>query len=150
MCIHTATNVWSTVCYWSTVCWSTPLSAHQQHLTNSVEAVQRCGTRRIYHDFNHHTSTTELVNKLPLQTLHEKRTVSKTTYMYKIMSGLVDITPTEGTLTANTPEDNPTSSSCLTPGRTHTCTYSTPQPSAYGTRFQTECPWATPHSFQNS
>ena len=49
--------------------------------------------------------------------------------MYKIINGFVDIAPTEGTLTADSREDNPTSSSCLTPGRTHTCTHSTPQPS---------------------
>ena len=49
---------------------------HQQHLTNSIEAVQRRAARRIYRDFSHHTSATELVNKLQLQTLSERKTVS--------------------------------------------------------------------------
>ena len=81
----------------SALCWSTPLSyvwdPHQQHLTNSIEFVQRRAARRIYHDFSYNASATELINKIQLQTIRERRTVSKATFMYKIMSDLVDITP---------------------------------------------------------
>ncbi|XP_070211844.1 uncharacterized protein [Littorina saxatilis] len=60
---------------------------------------QRRSARRILHDFKPTSSTTELVSRLKLDSLIQRRTATRATMMYKIMSGLVEVAPREGTLT---------------------------------------------------
>ena len=75
--------------------WDPP----QQHLVASLEMVQRRTARRILHDFRPTTSASQLVSRLDLDPLALRRTAAKATMMYKIMGGLVEATPREGTFT---------------------------------------------------
>ena len=71
---------------------------HQNHI-QKVERIQRQSARRIFQDFSYTTSASTLVSKLKLPTLEQRRNTAKATMIYKIMNGLVDITPVQGTLT---------------------------------------------------
>jgi hypothetical protein len=73
---------------------------HQQHLSDSLEMVQRRSARRILHDFRPTTSASGLVSGLNLDPLKLRRTSAKATMMYKIMGGLIDLAPPDGPLTA--------------------------------------------------
>ena len=71
---------------------------HQQTLIDRLEMTQRRSARRILRDFRPTSSATALVAKLNLPPLKQRRTAAKATMMYKIMGGLVDAQPKEGTL----------------------------------------------------
>ena len=73
-----------------------PLKTSTTCLTQNPVHTQRCQTSKS--NF-WKTQPTKIIWSRQ-QTLHERRTVSKATLMYKIMSVLLDFTPTEGTLTA--------------------------------------------------
>ncbi|XP_076458552.1 uncharacterized protein LOC143292249 [Babylonia areolata] len=74
--------------------WDPP----QQYLTTNLEIVQRRSARRIMHDSRPTTSATELVTRLELEPLKLRRTADKATTIYKIMGGLVEVAPRDGTL----------------------------------------------------
>ena len=68
----------------------------QKGLTNQIEMVQRRTARRIKRDFRPTSSATDMVNDLKLENLKTRRTVDKTTLMFKIANGLVDISAPPG------------------------------------------------------
>ena len=72
---------------------------HQKGLINQIEMVQRRTARRIMRDFRPTSSATEMVKELNFENLRTRRTVDKTTMLYKIVHGLVDITAPPGVLT---------------------------------------------------
>lgn len=74
---------------------------HQQVLSNSLEKVQRRAARRIMQDFSPTTSASELVSRLNLQPLSDRRVAARAMMMYKIVNGLVDLQPQDGTLKPN-------------------------------------------------
>ena len=72
---------------------------HQSTLINSLEAVQRRAARRIVGDFSPSSSATVITSKLNLPSLQERRLQAKNMMMYKIVNGLVDMSPPAGILT---------------------------------------------------
>ena len=66
---------------------------------DSLEMVQRRSARRICHDFS---PTTALVNRLGLVTLETRRANNKAIMMYKVMNGLVELTPRPGVICPTT------------------------------------------------
>ena len=77
---------------------STVWSPYQQGLINDIEMVQRRAARRILRDYRTTTSATALVNQLGLHQLETRRNNNKAALMYKIMNGLVDVTPRTGVI----------------------------------------------------
>ena len=86
--------------YASTV-WHTP-SSENPGSPDCLERVQRRSARRIFRDFSRKTSASELVRKLDLPLLSQRRKVARSVMMYKVMHGLVDLKPKEGVVTAIT------------------------------------------------
>lgn len=74
---------------------------HQQHLSKFLEMVYRRTACCILQDYSTTSSASVLVTRLGLGTLKIWCSVTKATMMYKIMGGLVDISPTCSTLTPN-------------------------------------------------
>ena len=64
---------------------------YQQSLCDTLEAVQRRSVRRILHNFDPRVSASDMVQKLGLQTLRERRMIDRAAMLYKIHGGLVDI-----------------------------------------------------------
>ena len=77
---------------------STIWDPHQKSLTNQIEMVQRRTARRIMRDFRQTSSASEMVKRLELQNLKQRRENDKTTMLYKIVNGMVDITAPPGLL----------------------------------------------------
>ena len=71
---------------------------HQKGLINQIDMVQRRTARRIKRDFRPTSSASEMVKELKLANLKTRRTVDKTTMLYKIVHGLVDIAAPPGIL----------------------------------------------------
>ena len=62
-----------------------------QNLQDELELVQRRSARRIFGDFSPTSSVTEMLNKLELPTLKQRRKVDKKAMVYKIKHKLIDI-----------------------------------------------------------
>ena len=80
---------------YSSSVWDPP----QQYLSDRLEMVQRRSARRILGDFRSSTSATQLVSRLELDLLNLRRKSAKSTMMYKIVNGLVDVAPERPWLT---------------------------------------------------
>ena len=72
--------------------WDPP----QIGLTNQIEMVQRRTARRIKRDFRPLSSASEMVKDLQLENLKTRRSIDKTSLLFKIVNGLVDITAPPG------------------------------------------------------
>ena len=75
---------------------------HQKTHVDSLEAVQRRAARRITKNFSREASASALVSELNLQPLQQRRQTSKAVLMYKVMNGLLDITPSQGVIQPTT------------------------------------------------
>ena len=62
-----------------------------QNLQDELEFVQRRSARRIFGDFSPTSSVTEMLKKLELPTLKQRRKVDKVAMVYKIKHKLIDI-----------------------------------------------------------
>ncbi len=76
-------------------------SLHQKEDIKGLEVVQRRAARRICKDFSQDTSATALVSSLGLETLKCRRDHCRAIMMYKVINGLVDVQPKEGTIVPN-------------------------------------------------
>ena len=86
---------------YSATVWDTPTS-ETPGAYDSLEKVQRRSARRIFRDFRPTTSASDLVRRLNLPRLSDRRIVSRSVMMYKVIHGLVDLKPKEGVITHNT------------------------------------------------
>ena len=71
--------------------WDPSLKTNQDEL----EYVQRRSARRIFNDFQPTSSVTEMLQKLELPTLKERRKIDKVCMIFKIKNGLIDISSEE-------------------------------------------------------
>ena len=62
-----------------------------QNLQDELEYVQRRSARRIFGDFSPTSSVTEMLKKLELPTLKQRRKVDKVAMVYKIKNNHIDI-----------------------------------------------------------
>lgn len=85
---------------YSATVWDTPTS-ETPGAYDSLEKVQRRSARRIFRDFRSTTSASDLVKRLELPLLSNRRTVARSVMMYKVIHGLVDLKPKEGVITFN-------------------------------------------------
>ena len=69
---------------------------HQKFLTDKIEMVQRRVARRILRDFSRDTSVSSLVESLGLSPLCVRRVAARVTLLFKLLKGIVDVTPKEG------------------------------------------------------
>ena len=65
---------------------------HTQRSCDKVERVQRCAARYVMGDFSRRSSVTSMLHSLNWQSLQRRRLHSRLAMVYKIRSGLVDIT----------------------------------------------------------
>ena len=86
---------------YSATVWHTPTS-ETPGAYDSLEKVQRRSARRIFRDFRPTTSATDLVKRLDLPRLSDRRTVARSVMMYKVIHGQVDLKPKEGVIIYNT------------------------------------------------
>ena len=67
--------------------WDPSTKTHQDEL----EMVQRRSARRTFGDFSSTSSVTEMLKKLELTTLRQRRKIDKVAMVYKIKNNLIDI-----------------------------------------------------------
>ena len=60
--------------------------------------VQRRTARRILRDYRQTSSASDMVKRLQLENLKQRREADKTTMLFKIINGMVDITAPPGTM----------------------------------------------------
>ena len=72
---------------------SSAWSPHWAEDIASLEAVQRRAARFIMSDFSYYSSPTAMLATLSLPTLEQRRAFTKSVMMYKIVNGLVAISP---------------------------------------------------------
>ena len=70
---------------------STVWDPHHIQQVKTLEMVQHRTARCILQDFSRTSSASEMVEKLKLETLKERRTADKASMMYKVMHDLVDV-----------------------------------------------------------
>ena len=74
-------------------------SPHQKEYVDDLETVQKRAARRIFKDFSRDTHGSDLVKKLNLEELKQRRNASRATMMYKVTSGEINVILRPGTLT---------------------------------------------------